>query len=199
MSDTFFSGAPHWTWFIIPYFFVGGFAGGAYLLGARAEDGRLRNPVLRAVGPAVRGRALAKVIAAVGGLFGFFVASYTGILLSVTNRPIWADSPWLGALFVASGASTGAAALILLAPGRGATPRSLEWLSSFDRNALVVELLVLVAFLVSLGSVGRVWVSVWGLLLLVGVVGFRILVPLGLHLKPAPFGSPATPAGPNAA
>src|SRR2546430_7022449 len=43
----------------------------------------------------------------------------SGILLSVTNRPIWADSPWLGALFLASGASTGAAALILLAPARG--------------------------------------------------------------------------------
>ena len=117
----------------------------------------------------------------------------------MTNRPIWADSPWLGALFVASGASTGAAALMLLAPGRGATPRSLEWLSSFDSNALVVELLVLVVFLVSLGSVNRVWVSVWGLLLLVGVVGFGILVPLGLHLKPARFGSLATRPVVNAA
>src|SRR5207247_1304002 len=34
MSDTFFSGAPHWTWFIIPYFFVGGLAGGASFLAA---------------------------------------------------------------------------------------------------------------------------------------------------------------------
>src|SRR5260370_12699721 len=34
MSDTFFSGAPHWTWFIIPYFFVGGLAGGACFLAA---------------------------------------------------------------------------------------------------------------------------------------------------------------------
>src|SRR5436190_10112570 len=49
MSDTFFSGAPHWTWFIIPYFFVGGLAGGAYFLAAaldwfgRPED----RPVVR--------------------------------------------------------------------------------------------------------------------------------------------------------
>src|SRR5256886_8472065 len=28
MSDTFFSGAPHWAWLIILYFFVGGIAGG---------------------------------------------------------------------------------------------------------------------------------------------------------------------------
>src|SRR5256884_9787212 len=34
MSDTFFSGAPHWTWLIILYFFVGGIAGGASFLAA---------------------------------------------------------------------------------------------------------------------------------------------------------------------
>src|SRR5438034_898005 len=159
-------------------------------LGARAEEGRLRNPVLRAVGTAVRGRALAKVIAAVGGLFGFFVAAYTGVLLSVTNRPIWADSPWLGALFVTSGASTGAATLILLAPGRGATARSLAWLSDFDFKALIVELLILVVFIASLWPIRQVWVSFWGLLLLVGVVGAGIVAPLRLHANPASSSNP---------
>jgi len=274
MSDTFFSGAPHWTWFIIPYFFVGGLSGGAYFLaallewfgrpddrpvirtgyriaavgaivsgalltidlgrplrfwhmlfqsanlpavmfkgwspisfgawaillfslfsvlsalGAMAEEGRLQNPTLRAVGGAVRG-GLAKAVSGIGGLAGFFVAGYTGVLLSVTNRPIWADSPWLGALFVASGASTGAAALILLAPARGATERSLEWLSTFDARALVVELLVLILFIASLGSVNRVWLGFWGLLLLVGVVGFGILAPLRLHAKRQPLAGAA--------
>src|SRR5256884_4287176 len=95
-------------------------------LGARAEEGRLQMPALRAVGGVVRG-GVAKLVAGVGGLLGLFIAGYTGILLSVTNRPIWADSPWLGALFLASGVSTGAAALILLSPGRGATERSLGW------------------------------------------------------------------------
>ncbi len=282
MSDTFFTGAPHWTWFIIPYFFVGGLAGGAYFLaalldwfgkpddrpvvragydvaavgailsgllltidlgqplrfwhmlfqsenfpaimfkswspisfgawaillfglfsvlsalGARAEEGRLRNAALRAVGGAVRG-GVAKLVGGIGGLLGIFVAGYTGVLISVTNRPIWADSPWLGALFLVSGASTGAAALILLAPGRGATAGSLRWLSSFDSKALVVELLVLVLFLGSLGSLNRVWLSLWGLLLFVGVIGAGILVPLGLHLKPASFGSLAARPVVNAA
>src|SRR5438128_3310890 len=268
MSDTFFSGAPHWTWFIIPYFFVGGLAGGAYFLaavldwfgrpedrpvvrtgydiaavgailsgllltidlgrplrfwhmlfqsenfpalmfkgwspisfgawaillfglfsvlsalGARAEEGRLQNATLRAIGGVVRG-GLAKVVSGIGGLIGFFVAGYTGVLLSVTNRPIWADSPWLGALFLVSGASTGAAMLILLAPGRGAAQRSLDWLTSFDARALVVELLVLVAFIASLWSIRQVWVGFWGLVLLVGVVGFGILAPLRMRAKPA--------------
>ena len=276
MSDTFFSGAPHWTWFIIPYFFVGGLAGGAYFLaavlewfgrpddrpvirtgyrvaavgaivsgalltidlgrplrfwhmlfqsenfpaimfkgwspisfgawaillfgllsvlsalGAMAVEGRLQNAALRAIGGAVgEGGALAKLVAALGGLAGFFVAGYTGVLLSVTNRPIWADSPWLGALFVVSGASTGAAALLLLAPARGATERSLEWLSTFDARALVLELLVLILFIASLGAVNRVWVSVWGFLLLVGVVGLGILAPLRLHAKRQPVANAA--------
>jgi formate-dependent nitrite reductase membrane component NrfD len=269
MSDTFFSAAPHWTWFIIPYFFIGGLAGGAYFLaailewfgqpadrpvirtgyrvaavgailsgllltvdlgrplrfwhmlfqsenfpaimfkswspisfgawaillfglfsvlsalGAMSEEGRLNNRALRAVGGVMQGRGPAKLVAGIGGLLGFFVAGYTGVLISVTNRPIWADSPWLGALFLVSGASTGAAALILLAPGRGATAQSLRWLTSFDSKALVVELLVLVLFLVSLGAINRVWLSFWGLVLVVGVVWFGILTPLRMHARPA--------------
>ena len=273
MSDTFFSGAPHWTWFIILYFFVGGIAGGACFLaaildwfgrpedrpvvrtgyyvaawgailcgllltvdlgkplrfwhmlfqsenfpaimfkawspisfgawvvlsfgafsvlsalGVMAEEGRIASPALRAMH---RG-ALGKLVAGISALLGFSLAGYTGILLSVTNRPIWADSPWLGALFLASGASTGAATLILLAPGRGATERSLAWLSSFDSQALVVELLILVAFIVSLGSVNRVWLSSWGwgLVLLVGVVGLGILAPLRLHARRQPVANAA--------
>src|SRR5205814_7206422 len=256
MPDTFVTASPHWTWFIIPYFFVGGLAGGAYFLAAllawfgRPED----RPVIRTgyalafwgavlsgllltldLGRSLRfwhmlfqsdnfphlmfksfspisfgawalllfglcaliswlvksEGTLAKLIAAVGGLLGFFVAGYTGVLLSVTNRPIWADSPWLGALFLASGASTGAAALILLAPARGATTRSLEWLSSFDSKALVVELVVLAIFIGSLGAVNRVWLSVWGLLLLVGVVWLGILAPLRLHMQGRPVAGAA--------
>src|SRR5437870_3342959 len=145
------------------------------MIGAWSEEGRVRAPGAQLL---QRGTWLAKLIAGLGGLFGFFVAGYTGVLLSVTNRPIWADSPWLGAPFLASGASTGAAMLILLAPGRGAAQRSLEWLSSFDTRALVLELLVLALFLISLGSINRVWLSFWGLVLLVAVVGAGSLAPL---------------------
>ena len=60
------------------------------------------------------------VIAVLGSIFGLFIAGYTGVLLAVTNRPIWADSTLLGLLFLISGASTGAAALILLAVWRRA-------------------------------------------------------------------------------
>jgi len=47
------------------------------------------------------------------------------------------------------------------------------------------------AFIASLGSLNRVWVSFWGLLLLVGVVGFGILEPLRLHARRRPLASAA--------
>jgi protein NrfD len=122
------------------------------------------------------------VIGVLGSIFGLYIAGYTGVLIAVTNRPIWADSTLLGLLFLVSGASTGSAALILLALWRRAGhPASLNWLVWFDRNVLILELLVLIAFLVSLGSVARVFLSWWGALLLVGVVGAGILVPLMLE------------------
>ena len=46
---------------------------------------------------------------------------------------------------------------------------------------LILELLVLIVFLVSLGSVARVFLSWWGALLLLGVVGLGILIPLLLE------------------
>src|SRR5437016_11255923 len=158
------------------------------MIGAWAEDGRVRVPGAQLL---QSGTLLAKLIAAVGGIFGFFVAGYTGVLLSVTNRPIWADSPWLGALFLASGASSGAAVLVLLGARRGMAAASLGRLAAFDARALVVELLLLIVFLASLGRVNRVWLSVWGLLLVVGVRALGILWPLRLHAKRAPVGQAA--------
>ncbi|HEX2250757.1 MAG TPA: NrfD/PsrC family molybdoenzyme membrane anchor subunit [Gemmatimonadales bacterium] len=127
----------------------------------------------------LRRRGPSIIVAVLGSIFGLFIAGYTGVLLAVTNRPIWADSSLLGLLFLVSGASTGAAALILLGiRRRAANPATLGWLRWFDQRVLILELIVLVAFLVSLGSVARVFLSIWGVLLLVGVVGIGILWPL---------------------
>lgn len=145
--------------------------------GALAEEERLPWPALRSLIRGIPGTA----VALLGSLFGLFLAGYTGVLLSVTNRPIWADSTWLGALFLASAASTGAAALILLSVRRGEPSSCLRWLSRFDRGALVFELVVLAVFVISLGPVARVLVGWWGVLLLVGVVGIGIVWPLMLE------------------
>lgn len=117
-------------------------------------------------------------IAVVGGALGLFFAGYTGVLLSVTNRPIWADSTWLGVLFLLSGVSSAAATLFLLGRRRDQHPATSEWLVGFDRRILGLELVALIVFLWSLGSVARSWIGWNGLLLVVGVVGAGILVPL---------------------
>ncbi len=146
-------------------------------LGARHEEGKLKwSPAaLFTRGP------LAAVNAVLGGIMGFFLAGYTGVLLSVTNRPIWADSNWLGALFLFSSASTAAAFLILLITRRGVTASaSLEWLSRVDKSALILELLTLIVFLVSLGAVARVFIGWWGLVLVLGVLIAGILAPLAI-------------------
>lgn len=153
-----------------------------------AEDGRgglgfLRRDPLR------------KIVALVGGALGFFLASYTGVLLSVTNRPIWADTNLLGLLFLASGASTAAALLLLLAQNRRTVlPETLHRLATMDNWVMLLELVVLVLVVASLGAVARAWLNVWGLALLVGVVLVGILLPLLLHWRPAAFGRAALPA-----
>jgi len=76
-------------------------------LGALAEGGT------RALSPFagfVRG-TLGSIWGAIGTFFGLFIASYTGVLLAVSNQAVWSDAGWvLGGLFLASGL-TGSAAL----------------------------------------------------------------------------------------
>jgi formate-dependent nitrite reductase membrane component NrfD len=148
-------------------------------LGALREGGRLGWGL---AGPLARG-PLATVIAVIGGIAGFFVAGYTGVLLSVTNRPIWADSSWLGVLYLFSAASSAAALLIVLGRRRRteeAAPlgaSSLGGLEQFDRYILLLELIVLIVFLISLGSAARAFLNAWGVVLLLVVVA-GILIPL---------------------
>jgi formate-dependent nitrite reductase membrane component NrfD len=257
LPDTFFTRPPHWQWYIVLYFFIGGIAGASFFLsallqlfgrradrpiirlgyyiafigavlsgillivdldrpdrfwhmliqsetgrpvfkywspmsvgawglllfglfsflaalGAAHEDGKVRWGF---VGPLTR-RPLATLIAMLGGMTGFFLAGYTGVLLSVTNRPIWADSSWLGVLYLLSAASTAAALLILLARRRQlGDATSMNGLERFDKYVLVLELIVLVVFLISLGAAARAFLNVWGALLALIIIG-GILAPL---------------------
>jgi formate-dependent nitrite reductase membrane component NrfD len=126
---------------------------------------------------------LGTIIAVLGGLAGFFLASYTGVLLAVTNRPIWSDTSLLGLVFLVSSASTSIALLLLFGSGRVFLIGGLRALQRFDVAVLVLELLCLVALIASLGSLARVWLNQWGALLALGVIGLGIVVPLLLHLR----------------
>ena len=266
IPSTLFTETPHWRWLIVFYFFLGGIAGGAYVIAALidlfgplrfrplarlgylvafplvvicgflltvdlgrperfwhmlfasetlrpiikwwspmsvgawallvfgfftllsfvavlTEDGRLRRwPALTRLRPP---GILGAILVVLGGLLGLFIAGYTGVLLAVTNRPIWADTHLLGLLFVISGASTAAALLMLLARRRAAVDaEGLHSLERFDSSMLVLELLAILALIVSLGGMARLWLNLWGVLLGLGVIVLGIVVPLLLYRRP---------------
>jgi protein NrfD len=269
-SSTWFTRAPHWHWYIVLYFFLGGLAGGSYFLSTliaivgRPEDMKLarvgfylafplvlvcgflltidlgrperfwhmligRNTLLpmfkywspMSIGswalaifglftfisfvgaladeerrwpafdrlgvPWSRFRfqvpaPIARTFEVLGGLFGLYVAGYTGVLLAVTNRPIWSDTPLLGMLFIVSAASTSAALLILIAARRGWNMPALWSLHRMDDWVIMLEAVVLIAVMISLGPVLRGWLNAWGVLLLVVVV-FGLIVPLAMSWR----------------
>lgn len=110
-----------------------------------------------------------------GAVLGVLVASYTGILLSVSNQPVWSDTWALGGLFLASGFSGSLALLGLLARRRGAAAGE-AWLQPVESYVAVLELALLAVFLLTLVPIGTVgvalrfpWLLLW-LLVLVSLV-----------------------------
>jgi protein NrfD len=154
-------------------------------LRALVEDDRLVWPVGRRIRPPT---VLGRIIGLIGGIFGFYVAGYTGVLLAVTNRPIWSDTPLLGMLFVVSAASISAALMILLAQRSRWTMPGLVALHRMDTWVVALELLVLIAVMISLGPVFRAWLNAWGLLLFFGVIVVGMLIPLALFWRPQRLG-----------
>lgn len=126
--------------------------------------------------------SLRRKIGLVGMLFGFFLASYTGVLLSVTALPFWSEARLMGALFLASGASTGMAAVsLILFLGGGSVGEGLGKVKKADRYSMIIELVVLAIFLAALGSAAKPIVSGhFALLFWGGLVGVGLVVPLVL-------------------
>jgi protein NrfD len=130
------------------------------------------------------GNPLGKILSLIGALAGLALAGYTGALLNVTNEPVWGNSPWISALFLFSGVSTGIALLLLLA--RRAPRTTVEKLSEADNYLMVLELITLVVFLATLGLVGARFIfGTPTVLLFAIVIVIGLLVPLVLHWRPA--------------
>ena len=262
-----FVAPPQWEWYIVWYFFLGGLAGGAYLIGtllrllgdprdqgvsrlaflvafpamaicpilltldlgkpsrfwhmminsrtwelnfkywspmsvgawvlflfgffatlsfieALSREGWVRHPLARRIADFMGG-AVGRVFMIIGALLGVFVAGYTGVLLSVSNQPIWSDTWALGGLFLASGLSVAVATLAILARARDDSATTERKLSRADRFFILLELVLLVAFFVTLGTLaGRLleprWLALWVL------VALGTLVPLVMYRAPAP-------------
>lgn len=127
---------------------------------------------------------LRRKLGLIGIFFGFFLAAYTGVLLSATALPLWSDARLLGALFLASGASTGIAAISLIMFLIGASPGE-GWrkVTRADRFSIIFELIVLAALIALLGSaahpltMGHYAPLFWG-----GLVVAGLLVPLVIEV-----------------
>jgi formate-dependent nitrite reductase membrane component NrfD len=247
-----FVAPPQWEWYIVWYFYLGGLAGGAYLLGTLLRllgdqrDSTIARVAFLITFPALAicpilltldlgrplrfwhmlinsrtfepnfkywspmsvgvwvllifsafafvsfleallspqrlrfmGGAGGRVFMIVGSVFGVILAGYTGVLLSVSNQPIWSDTWALGGLFLASGLSVAAAALGLLARMSPPEASTVAKLSRADRFFILLELVLLIAFFVSLGAVGARYLEPRWLVLWV-VVLLGTLVPLVL-------------------
>ena len=269
-----FVAPPLWEWYIVWYFFLGGLAGGAYLLGtllrligdprdegvarlafliafpavaicpilltldlghpvrfwhmlinsrtwglnfkywspmsvgawallvfsffvtvsfieALASEGWTRHRAARSIAGGLSG-VFGRIFMVVGSLFGLFVAGYTGVLLSVSNQPVWSDTWALGGLFLASGLSVAAATLAILARTRIDSATTERKLSRADRFFIVLELLLLVAFFVTLGTLaGRLFAPRW--IVLWVLVALGTLAPLLMHRAPGEGGRVGSP------
>jgi formate-dependent nitrite reductase membrane component NrfD len=147
---------------------------------ALMETGRLPGQRLRG---AFR-RPVRVVFAVLGAIAGFFLAAYTGVLLSTTFLPVWSTSPMLGALFLASGGSTGMAAIgLALILSRGRVGEGFARLKVADNVAIIVEIVLLIVFLVVLGAAAAPLLSGLSAVLLIGgVLIVGLLVPLILQV-----------------
>src|SRR5262245_6936241 len=123
-------------------------------------------------------------IGLVGIFFGFFLASYTGVLLSNSAQPFWSEARLMGALFLASGASTGMAAISLILYLTGRTAGD-GWhkVTRADRYSIVFELIVLAVFLALLGAAAQPITSGhFAPLLWAGLVALGLVTPLLLEV-----------------
>src|SRR5713101_2451453 len=135
---------------------------------------------------------LRTVAGVIGGVFGFFIAAYPGVLLGATARPLFISAHWLGALFLVVGASTGGAAIALILSLLGSRAReSLSQLMRFTAFALILQLAALVLFIIAVqmsGSTGiaqalaKLLAGPYSLAFWLGAVVVGIVVPLALQL-----------------
>jgi protein NrfD len=136
---------------------------------------------------------LGVLVAVAGALVALHVTGYTGVMLSVLNRPVWSDTSLFGLLFLVSAVTMAAALLALV-------DRWLHWdspvvpaLQRIWVGLLLVQIVVWVALFISLGAAARGWLNVWGVVLAIGIAIGTVLpllaawrrTAMGFHSLPA--------------
>jgi polysulfide reductase chain C len=143
---------------------------------ALVRDRKIRHSIGGRLAALMDGGA-GRVFHVVGAALYLFIAGYTGVLLAVSNQPVWSDSWALGGLFLASGLSGSAALLLLLTARyrRDAEP-SRGFLELCERVFAALELLLLLVLVLTLIDDGALdeafdlpWIPLW-LLALAGML-----------------------------
>ena len=123
-----------------------------------------------------------KAINAIGLTVGVFLAGYTGVLLTETSRPFWSDTPFLGALFLASGVST-AIAFIYFFYGMmrhdEIGQRNKYKLKLVDNMAIIAEIVILIFMMIQLSNIGHlVYLEKFKILWIVGIILVGLIIPI---------------------
>ncbi|MDP2354727.1 MAG: NrfD/PsrC family molybdoenzyme membrane anchor subunit [Beijerinckiaceae bacterium] len=128
---------------------------------------------------------LGMLVTVPGAIMALVVTGYTGVMLSVLNRPVWSDTPLFGLLFLVSAVTMAAALLALVgrwihgdSPVVAALNRIWIWL-------LLVQIVVWIALFVTLGPAVRGWLNVWGVVLAIGIAIGTVLPLLAARFRTA--------------
>ena len=137
-----------------------------------ARDGSYPYPLSGFVGRLLAG-PLGRLVNVVGTVLALFVAGYTGVLLSVSNQPVWSDTYALGALFLASGLSGAAALVTLCTRWRPSAEVSHQALADVDAYFALLEVVFVAVVFVTLAAAGQLgrtlgppWFVLWAVAIL---------------------------------
>ena len=138
----------------------------------------------------------------IGAVLALFLASYTGVLLSVSNQPVWSDTWALGGLFLASGLGGATALIAWLTRYRSEAAFSLARLHAAGGYFAILELILLVVFFVTIsiaGTAGRTvaLLPLWALAL-VGVAAALVGARGRARVEPAGGAAVVARTGTNA-
>ncbi|MBI5026846.1 MAG: polysulfide reductase NrfD [Nitrospirae bacterium] len=150
---------------------------------------RFKNTILGKLGGFIS--PAKKVITWIGIVVASYLVLYTGVLLGVTSQVLWTSTYLLGALFMASGVSTGIAAISLIAGGKEELRESIRKLEKADKRAIIVEVAILSLLIIALyfyGTEPRLALSrliggTIGIFFWIGVVILGLVLPLLSLLK----------------
>ena len=121
----------------------------------------------------VLGGPAGRVVNVIGTVFALFVAGYTGVLLAVSNQPVWSDTYALGGLFLLSGLGGAAGLVTLCTRWRLGAEVSDDVIRDADGYFALLEAAFLVALFVTLALAGQLartlappWIVLWAIAVL---------------------------------